>query len=142
MRSFKVLKMNARMAWGKQYENQAREKVDVAVAAQVEETKSRIEFLEAMIKELEDQYRIEIRKKAILKNQCDQAYLRGVSAISMEALKMSHATLKDYYQGMRMPSYNGSNVAEQTAFVAETLKRQIREEKVITTQVKQTAGFD
>lgn len=48
-----------------------------------------------------------MRKKAILKNQCDQAYLRGVSAISMEALKMSHSTLQDYYQGMKMPSYDG-----------------------------------
>jgi hypothetical protein len=46
-----------------------------------------------MIKELEEQYKIELRKKAILKSQCDQAYLRGVSAISMEALKMSHSTL-------------------------------------------------
>jgi len=42
-----------------------------------------------MIKELEEQLRIELRKKTILKAQCDQAYLRGVSAISMEALKMS-----------------------------------------------------
>jgi len=41
-----------------------------------------LEFLESMIRELEEKYRIELRKKAILKNQCDQAYLRGVSAIS------------------------------------------------------------
>ena len=66
-----------------------------------------MEFLEAMIKELEEQFRIELRKKAILKNQCDQAYLRGVSAISMEALKMSHSTLQDYYQSLKMPSYDG-----------------------------------
>ena len=46
-----------------------------------------------MIKELEEQLRIELRKKTILKAQCDQAYLRGVSAISMEALKMSQSTL-------------------------------------------------
>ena len=63
-----------------------------------------------MIKELEEQYRIELRKKAILKNQCDQAYLRGVSAISMEALKMSHSTLQDYYQSLKMPSYDGQNI--------------------------------
>lgn len=78
--------------------------------AQCEERKNEMEFLEAMIRELEEQYRIELRKKAILKNQCDQAYLRGVSAISMEALKMSHSTLADYYNGMKMPSYDGKNV--------------------------------
>lgn len=63
-----------------------------------------------MIKELEEKYRIELRKKAILKNQCDQAYLRGVSAISQEALKMSYSTLDDYYRGMKMPSYDGKNI--------------------------------
>ena len=30
-----------------------------------------LEFLDSMIKELEEKYRIELRKKAILKNQCD-----------------------------------------------------------------------
>ena len=66
-----------------------------------------------MIKELEEKYRIELRKKAILKNQCDEAYLRGVSAISNEALKMSHSTLDDFYRGMKMKQYNGQNVFEQ-----------------------------
>jgi membrane protease subunit (stomatin/prohibitin family) len=66
-----------------------------------------------MIKELEEKYRIELRKKAILKGQCDQAYLRGVSAISMEALKMSNSTLADYYQGMKMPNYDGQDIMKQ-----------------------------
>jgi hypothetical protein len=66
-----------------------------------------------MIKELEEKYRIELRKKTILKSQCDQAYLRGVSAISMEALKMSNSTLNDYYKGMKMPNYDGRNVFTQ-----------------------------
>ena len=66
-----------------------------------------------MIKELEEKHRIELRKKAILKNQCDQAYLRGVSAISNEALKMSHSTLDDFYKGMKMPAYDGKNILNQ-----------------------------
>jgi len=45
-----------------------------------------------------------------MKAQCDQAYLRGVSAISMEALKMSQSTLKDYYTGMKMTTFDGSNI--------------------------------
>ena len=66
-----------------------------------------------MIKELEEQLRIELRKKTILKAQCDQAYLRGVSAISMEALKMSQSTLKDYYSGMKMTTFDGNNIYSQ-----------------------------
>ncbi len=31
----------------------------------------------------------------------------------MEALKMSHTTLQDFYQGMKMPTYDGSNIYSQ-----------------------------
>ena len=31
----------------------------------------------------------------------------------MEALKMSHSTLSDYYRGMKMPNYDGKNVFTQ-----------------------------
>jgi len=30
--------------------------------------------------------------------------------MSMEALKMSHSTLTDYYKGMKMPNYDGKNI--------------------------------
>ncbi len=66
-----------------------------------------------MIRELEEKYRIELRKKVILKSQIDQAYYREVSAISMEALKMSHSTLADHYKGMKMPNYDGKNIFTQ-----------------------------
>ena len=36
-----------------------------------------------------------------------------MAAISQEALKMSNSTLEDYYKGMKMPNYNGSNVFGQ-----------------------------
>lgn len=70
------------------------------VDAEVVERRAHQKYLENMVHELEQQYRIELRKKAILKNQCDQAYLRGVSAIGTEALKMSNSTLDDYYKGL------------------------------------------
>ena len=89
------------------------ERITLEVKAKVQEKKNEQEFLEALIKELEEKYRIELRKKAILKNQCDQAYLRGVAAISQEALKMSHSTLNDFYRGMKMPSYDGKNILNQ-----------------------------
>jgi len=31
----------------------------------------------------------------------------------MEALKMSHSTLADYYKGMKMPNYDGKNIFNQ-----------------------------
>ena len=98
------------MAGNKQYKDAIMEKITIEIESEVDERQKEKEFLEAMIKELEEQYKIELRKKAILKSQCDQAYLRGVSAISIEALKMSHSTLQDYYHGMKMPSYDGKNI--------------------------------
>ena len=53
------------------YERRVKERITIEVKAKVEELKNQQEFLEAMIKELEEKHRIELRKKAILKNQCD-----------------------------------------------------------------------
>ena len=92
------------------HERRMKERITIEVKASVEQKKNELKFLEALIKELEEKHRIELRKKAILKNQCDQAYLRGVAAISQEALKMSHSTLDDFYKGMRMQKYDGQNV--------------------------------
>ena len=92
------------------YERRLKEKIQNEVKASVKEKIEQLDFLQSMVRELEEKYRIELRKKAILKNQCDQAYLRGVSAISQEALKMSYSTLDDYYSGMKMPSYDGKNI--------------------------------
>ena len=64
------------------YERRLKEKIQNEVKASVKEKIEQLDFLQSMVRELEEKYRIELRKKAILKNQCDQAYLRGVSAIS------------------------------------------------------------
>lgn len=63
----KGFKLYAQVAGNKQYEKRIKEKINIEVATVVEERKNEFEFLEAMIKELEEQYRIELRKKAILK---------------------------------------------------------------------------
>ena len=102
--------MYAQVAGNRQYERRVKERINIDIKQRVEERSNEKEFLVAMIKELEEQLRIELRKKTILKAQCDQAYLRGVSAISMEALKMSQTTLKDFYQGMKMTTFDGSNI--------------------------------
>lgn len=72
-----------------------------------------MQFLEDLIREMEEKYRIELRKKAILKNECDKAYLRGVTSLSSEALKMSNTGLTEFYDGMTMQNYNGANAFSQ-----------------------------
>ncbi len=109
-RGMRAFKLFSQIAGNRIYEKRIKEKVMIEVDAKVIEKKNQLIFLEEMIRELEEKYRIELRKKVILKSQCDQAYLRGVSAISMEALKMSHSTLTDYYKGMKMPNYDGKNI--------------------------------
>ena len=52
-------------------EKKITERIEIDVQLKLEERKNEQEFLEAMIKELEEQLRIELRKKTILKNQCD-----------------------------------------------------------------------
>ena len=76
------MKLFSQVAGNRMYKRRIEEKITIEVKAKLEEKKLQLEFLESMIKELEERYRIELRKKAILKNQCDQAYLRGVTAIS------------------------------------------------------------
>jgi len=112
-RSMRHMKLFAQVCGNKMAERRMKERITLEVKAKVEEMQAQQEFLEALIKELEEKHRIELRKKAILKNQCDQAYLRGVAAISTEALKMSHSTLDDFYKGMRQPRYDGANVLSQ-----------------------------
>ena len=45
-----------------------KERITIEVKASVEARKKELQFFEALIKELEEKHRIELRKKAILKN--------------------------------------------------------------------------
>ena len=53
------------------YERRVKERINTAITVGVENRRNEKEFLVAMIKELEEQLRIELRKKTILKAQCD-----------------------------------------------------------------------
>jgi predicted DNA-binding protein (UPF0278 family) len=59
------------VAGNRMYKRRVLERITMEVKAMVEKKRNEQEFLEALIKELEEKYRIELRKKAILKNQCD-----------------------------------------------------------------------
>ena len=134
LRAIKAFKLYAQVAGNKMYERRVKERINIDVRTRVEERMNEKEFLVAMIRELEEQLRIELRKKTILKAQCDQAYLRGVSAISMEALKMSQSTLKDYYVGMKMTIFDGNNIYHQI--------RKMNEEPVGTAAQAQAAQLN
>jgi hypothetical protein len=70
-RAFKAFKLYAQVAGNRMYERRVKERINIDVQTRVEERKNEKEFLVAMIKELEEQLRIELRKKTILKAQCD-----------------------------------------------------------------------
>ena len=53
------------------YERRVKERINIDVQTRVEVRKIEKEVLLALIKELEEQLRIELRKKTILKAQCD-----------------------------------------------------------------------
>ena len=59
------------MAGIKNYEKRLRQKIQIEVDAKVIEKRNQLQFLEDMIREMEEKYRIELRKKAIIKNECD-----------------------------------------------------------------------
>ena len=67
------------------YERRVKDRINTEIAVGVENRRNEKEFLVAMIKELEEQLRIELRKKTILKAQCDQAYLRGCLLYTSDA---------------------------------------------------------
>ena len=56
------------MAGNKNYEKRVLQKIQIEVDAKVIEKKNQLKFLEDMIREMEEKYRIELRKKAILKS--------------------------------------------------------------------------
>jgi hypothetical protein len=62
------MKLFSQVAGNRMYKRRIEEKITIEVKATLEEKKLQLEFLESMIKELEERYRIELRKKAILKN--------------------------------------------------------------------------
>ena len=67
-RSFKGFKLFAEVAGNKHYQRRLYEKINIEIDTKVIEKKNQFEFLEAMVRELEEKYRIELRKKAILKS--------------------------------------------------------------------------
>lgn len=64
----RAIKLFTNMAGNRVFKRKMQEKVVIEVEAKVIEKKNQLQFLEDMIRELEEKYRIELRKKAILKS--------------------------------------------------------------------------
>jgi hypothetical protein len=62
------MKLFIQVAGNKMYERRLKEKIQNEVKASVKEKIEQLDFLQSMVRELEEKYRIELRKKAILKN--------------------------------------------------------------------------
>ena len=66
-----LMKKFTQVNGNKIFERRMKQRITLEVKAKVEEMQAQQEFLAALIKELEEKHTIELRKKAILKNQCD-----------------------------------------------------------------------
>jgi hypothetical protein len=80
-RCFRAFKLFAENAGSKMLEARSKKKIQIDVDAKVDAAKIKQEFLEGMIRELEEKYRIELRKKALIKDQLDRKYLKGAAQI-------------------------------------------------------------
>lgn len=68
MKAFRHMKIFAQVAGNQMQMRRLNNRIKHSVAALREEKKNHMEFLTEMVIELEEKYRIELRKKAILKN--------------------------------------------------------------------------
>lgn len=68
MKAFRHFKLFSQLAGNKMQKRRKEKEIETKVHAMVFQKKAHLEFLESMVKELEEKYRIELRKKAILKN--------------------------------------------------------------------------
>ena len=68
MTAMRHMKIFAQVAGNKQQRQRKEDKIEIEVNAMVVERRAHQVFLEEMVRELEEQYRIELRKKAILKH--------------------------------------------------------------------------
>ena len=123
----------------KAFENRLKGKVEDQIQKELHDRRLIVEALESAIKELELQKNLVIKKKNIIKSQCDKAYLRGAISTSMQALKMSQNTLNTLYAGVKMPQYNGQNLLAQINLLKDDTKTVTKKVIISTLQQPQNA---
>eukprot|EP00344_Euplotes_crassus_P012308 CAMPEP_0197008824 /NCGR_PEP_ID=MMETSP1380-20130617/47031_1 /TAXON_ID=5936 /ORGANISM="Euplotes crassus, Strain CT5" /LENGTH=280 /DNA_ID=CAMNT_0042429641 /DNA_START=8 /DNA_END=850 /DNA_ORIENTATION=+ len=120
----------------KEYENRMKQRVENIVQNELQDKRVVVEALEAAVRELEEQKALEIKKKTIVKAQLDQAYLRGASSTSLQALKMGQGTLNTLYAGVKMPRYTGNNLLAQINLLRDDSVTVTKKVIASTVQVK------
>ena len=66
-RSMRGFKLFAQLAGNRLFERKCKERATIEVDAKVIEKRNQLQFLEDIVRELEEKFRIELRKKTILK---------------------------------------------------------------------------
>jgi hypothetical protein len=70
-------------------------RVDAQISTELGQKNHKVSYLETLIAEFEDQYKIELQKRALVKNVCDDGLKKGSMKMSNDAMRMSMSTLKD-----------------------------------------------
>ena len=74
---------------------QLKERVDQQIETELVQKTHKIAYLEQLIREFEDQYKIEVQKRALVRNACDDEMKKGATKFSGDAMRMSMSTLRD-----------------------------------------------
>jgi len=74
--------------------DELKHRVDVQIETELEQKLHKVAYLEQLIGEFEDQYKIELQKRALVKNVCDDGLKKGATKMSVDAMRMSMSSLK------------------------------------------------
>ena len=74
---------------------QLKKRVNQQVDTEMKHKQHKLAHLELLIREFEDQYKIQLQKRALVRNVCDDGYKQGSMKMSADALRMSMSTLRD-----------------------------------------------
>ncbi len=103
--------------------DQLKERVDLKIETELKQKTHRIKFLENLIRQLEDQYKIQLQRRALVKNVCDDGLKKGSMKMSSDALRMSMSTLKEL-ESKFLKTYQ-AQVESQKKSTASKLERKI-----------------
>ena len=103
--------------------DQLLDRVDMQIETELDQKRNKAAYLEELIKEFEDQYKIGLQKRALVKNVCDDGLNKGAMKMSSDALRMSMSTLRDL-ESKFLKTYQ-AQVDHQKRSTASKLERKI-----------------
>ena len=103
--------------------DQLLDRVDMQIETELAQKRNKAAYLEELIREFEDQYKIGLQKRALVKNVCDDGLNKGAMKMSSDALRMSMSTLRDL-ESKFLKTYQ-AQVDHQKRSTASKLERKI-----------------